>query len=152
MVVSQSNKLSSNPLLVVNRCLNALVSLHRNILNHNNISTRARNTNRSRVGTNTRRDLKEVVIGASSLLPRLAVGRDFHLRRAAVGVDDLRREPVGRDAGFGMDDKRAGDLGALDEFVGGVDDALGGAVEGREGVLEEVEVAFVAFRALVDDL
>ena len=152
MVVSQSNKLSRNPLLVVDRRLNALISLHRHILNHNNISTRARNTNRSRVGTNTRGDLKEVVIGASSLLPCLAVSRDFHLRRAAVGVDDLRREPVRRDAGLGVDGEWAGDLGALDEFVGGVDDALGGAVEGREGVLEEVEVAFVAFGALVDDL
>jgi hypothetical protein len=46
----------------------------------------------------------------------------------------------------------AGDLGALDEFVGGVDDALAGAVEGSEGVLEEVEVALVAFGAFVDDL
>lgn len=152
MVVSQSNKLSSNPLLVVDRRLDALISLHRHILDHNNISTRARNTNRSRVGTNTRRDLKEVVIGASCLLPRLAIGRDFHLRRATVGVDDLRREPVLRDAGLGVDGQGAGDLRALDEFVGGVDDALGGAVEGCEGVLEEVEVAFIAFGALVDDL
>jgi hypothetical protein len=51
-----------------------------------------------------------------------------------------------------VDGQGAGDLRALDEFVGGVDDALGGAVEGCEGVLEEVEVAFIAFGALVDDL
>ena len=51
-----------------------------------------------------------------------------------------------------MDGQGAGDLGALDEFVGGVDDALGGAVEGGKGVLEEVKVTFVAFGALVDDL
>ena len=139
-------------LLVVNRRLNTLISLHRHILHHNNIPTRARHPNRSRVGTYTRRDLKEVVIGASSLLPRLAVGRDFHLRRAAVGVDDLRREPVRRDAGLGVDGQGPGDFGALDELVVGVDDALGGVVEGGEGVLEEVEVAFVAFGAFVDDL
>jgi hypothetical protein len=47
---------------------------------------------------------------------------------------------------------RAGDFGAVDELVAGVDDALGGAVESGEGVGEEVEVAFVAFGALVDDL
>jgi hypothetical protein len=51
-----------------------------------------------------------------------------------------------------VDGQGAGDLGALDEFVGGVDDALRGVVEGGEGVLEEVEVAFVAFGAFVDDL
>ena len=51
-----------------------------------------------------------------------------------------------------MDGQGAGDLGALNEFVGGVDDALGGDVEGGEGVLEEVEVTLIAFGALVDDL
>jgi hypothetical protein len=47
---------------------------------------------------------------------------------------------------------RAGDFGAVDELVAGVDDALGRTVESGEGVGEEVKVAFVAFRALVDDL
>lgn len=51
-----------------------------------------------------------------------------------------------------MDGQGPGDFGALDELVGGVDDTLGGVVEGGEGVLEEVEVAFVAFGAFVDDL
>jgi hypothetical protein len=51
-----------------------------------------------------------------------------------------------------VDGQGTGDLGALDEFVGGIDDAFAGAVEGGEGVGEEVEVAFVAFGALVDDL
>jgi hypothetical protein len=48
--------------------------------------------------------------------------------------------------------ERACDFRARHELVRGVDDALGGVVEGREGVLEEVEVAFVAFGAFVDDL
>ena len=139
-------------LIVVPTRLDSLVSLHRHTVDHNNISTRARNTNRSRGSTDTRRNLKEVVVGACSDLPRFAVRRDFHLRRAAVGVDDLGREPVRRDAGLRVDGKGAGDLGALDEFIGGIDDAFGGAVEGGESVREEVEVAFIALRALVDDL
>ena len=43
-------------------------------------------------------------------------------------------------------------LRTVHELVAGVDDALGRAIEGGEGVGEEVEVAFVTFGALVDDL
>ena len=56
-------------------------------------------------------------------------------------------------AGFQVDGQRAVDFGAVDEFVGGVDYSLGSVrVEGGPGVLEEVEVAFVAFGAFVYDL
>jgi hypothetical protein len=116
------------------------------------MSVRARDANRRRAGANAGRDLEEVVIGACRGFPRLAIGRDFHLRRAAVGVDNLGGEPELRYSRFGVDGERAGDLWAVHELVGGVDDALGGAVESGEGVGEEVEVAFVAFGALVDDL
>lgn len=51
-----------------------------------------------------------------------------------------------------MDGERTSNLGAVDELVGCVDDALGGAVEGCECVGEEIKMAFVTFGALVDDL
>lgn len=81
-------------LLVVARRLHALVSLHRHIANHNNRSIRACDTDRSSASANARRDLEEVVVGACGSLPGLAISRDFHLRRAAVSIDNLGREPV----------------------------------------------------------
>jgi hypothetical protein len=91
---SRRDENPSSTLLVVARRLDALVRLHRHIADNNSRSILARNTDRSSASANTRRDLKEVVIGACSGLPRLAISRDFHLRRATVGIDDLGREPV----------------------------------------------------------
>jgi len=51
-----------------------------------------------------------------------------------------------------VDGQGTSDLRAVDELVGSIDDALGGAVEGCECVGEEIEVAFVTFGTLVDDL
>jgi hypothetical protein len=123
--VQKPTKVSNdNDLTVVARSLNTLISLHRHILNNNNLAITASNPNRSLRSANTRRDLKEVVLGAGSSFPGLAVGGNLELRRAAVAVDDLRGEPVLRHAGFGVDGERARDFRAVDELVAGVDDAL----------------------------
>jgi len=145
----------SKDLLVVTRPLDAQVRRHRHILNNNTLPIPTRNPNIRLRSSNPTRDLKEVVISPLRRLPRLAaIDRDFELGRPAVGVDHLRGEPVLRHAGFEVDGERAGDGGAaVDELVRGVDDALGGVgLEGRPGVLEEVDVAGVAFGAFVYDL
>jgi hypothetical protein len=49
-----------------------------------------------------------------------------------------------------VQDKRGG-YAALDELVRGLDDSVG-ATDCLEGVGEEIEVASVTFRALVNDL
>lgn len=140
-------------LLVIATGISALIRLHLHTLYHNRLTTLTRNPNRSTASSHTARNLKEVILRALRLAPRTTtVSRNFQLRSTTVGIDDLRREPVFRNARFGVNGKRPRDLRALDELVRGVDDAFGLVGEGFEGVLEEVEVAFVAFGTLVDDL
>lgn len=129
----------SNHSLIVPPSLRANISLHLNPFDNDRLAILTRNPDRSLTLTNTARNLKKVILSALRRFPRApAVGGDFHLRRAAVGVDDLRREPVRRHAGFGVDGQRAGDFGAGHELVARVDDAFGGVGEGGEGVAEEV--------------
>ncbi|KAI3475353.1 hypothetical protein L1887_63287 [Cichorium endivia] len=142
---------SSYPLLVVARGVSANVSLHRNIPDNHRCAIFTRDANRSRISTDSARDFEKVVLGSLRFGPRVAIGRDLQLRSAAVGIDHLGRKPVGRHAGLGVDGERARDLGAGHELVAGVDDSVRRVGEGSKGVGEEVEVAFVALWALVDD-
>jgi hypothetical protein len=141
-------------LLVVTRPLNTQVRRHRHILNNNTLPIPARHPHTRLRSSHSTRNLKEVVISPLRRLPRLAVSRHLELGRPPVGVYYLRREPVLRHAGFEVDGQRPGDgRAAVDELVGRVDYALGGVgFEGGPGVLEEVEVAGVAFGAFVYDL
>jgi hypothetical protein len=116
----------SKILLVVTGPLDAQVRRHRHILDNNTLPIPTRNPNTRLRSSNPTRDFEEVVIGPLRRLPRLAtIDRHFELGRPAVGVDDLRGEPVLRHAGFEVDGQRAGDgRAAVDELVGRVDDAL----------------------------
>lgn len=104
-------------------------------------------------GSNTARNLKKVVVSAGRRPPRVAlIGGDLELRGTAVGIDDLRAEPVLRDAGLHVDLERARDVRARYVIPGQVDDSLGFIGEGFKGVGEKVEMVVTAARAFVNDL
>jgi hypothetical protein len=142
-------------LLVVPRRLDTRITRHRHILDNNTLPILARNPHARLRSSHPTRDLKEVVVRPLRLFPRLAaIDRNFELGGPAVGVYDLSGEPVLRDAGFEVDSQRAGDeRAAVDKLVRRVDYSFARVgFEGCPGVLEEVEVAGVAFGALVYNL
>jgi len=128
------------------------VARHRDVLDDNLSTSLAGNSNPSRAGSDSTRDLEEVVGLSSSGLPGFArVGRHFHLGSAAVGVDNLGGEPVGRNAGLHVNLDVTDDW-ARDVVPGDIDDTLGWSGESSKGVREEVEVVGATAWALVDNL
>ena len=95
--------------------------------------------------------LEEIVVSSRGLLPSLAtIGTNFEALDGLIGIDNLHGEPPLRGSALIMETNRRGDA-TSNELIRGLDDAVG-ATYCREGIGEEVEVTFVAFGALVNDL
>lgn len=96
--------------------------------------------------------MEEVVVLALSLGPGAAsVGADFEALHGLVRIDDLHREPILGGALLVAEGEGRGD-GTLDELVRSGDDAIASVSKLGEGVDEQIQVALVTFRALVDNL
>lgn len=127
------------------------VGLNADVLDNDGLSSGAGDLDINRLGAKAACLLEEVVVLADSLFPGAsAVDTNFEALDGLVGIDDLHGEPPLRGTGLVVELDGGGDA-AGDELVGGVDDAVGAAY-GRESVGEEIEVAFVALGALIDDL
>lgn len=145
--------LSTRHVLLLKVGATAVLRVGRNadVLDSDGLSSSAGDLDINRLGAKAALLLEEVVVLADGLLPGLsAVDTDFEALDRLVGVDDLHGEPPLRGAGLVVELDGGGDA-AGDELVGGVDDAVGAAY-GCESVGEEIEVAFVALGALIDDL
>lgn len=123
----------------------------RDVLDGNSGASLTGDSDPGRGGTGAGRDLEEVVGGSGSSLPSLArVGADLKLGGAALGIDDLSREPVLRYTGLHVDRERGGD-GTSDVVPRHIDDASGLGSKLGEGILIKIEVVGATTWALVGD-
>lgn len=140
------------PLREVGRRSDLRVRSHRDTAHGDSAPGGARHPDVDGVGPEAAGVLEEVVLGPRGGLPGApAVGADLELGDRLVGVDNLHAEPVRARAGLVVqDDGRRDAAGHLG--VRGGDLARRRGPKLLEGVLEEVQVAFVALGTLVDDL